>query len=365
MRYQKFYVDNYNKARLYLFLDRTNAIISIVLVIVEFIHQVNNQKLPNEAYSGCVDTRYLEVLCTQGEKQVFHRSIPYSVNQFNRTSYYEDFPSNFKLSHTRIIFGPQKWPLFPKKESYKKYDRTQNEIQTELSSRRSNSEVQQVNNSNHEATSYGKRQVRIAPAYEIWPDEHQRVSNSILLHSPNDNYNRIIPTHDQQARSLASSDLSLTARRLRSLLFTKPTLEHWNNGQVARGKIGNAWQKETVGKEPENENEESNNDNQQSTMDNAGETSSSAIESDLYLKASPSLLKATQNKSIKKSSSRRLETHLDNEKDRSVVVGKKPTVSLKRTSKMLTPIYPPGDLDRLYSDALLVYVKDFNQFIVR
>lgn len=28
-----------------------------------------------------------------------------------------------------------------------------------------------------------------------------------------------------------------------------------------------------------------------------------------------------------------------------------------------SPIYPPGDLDILYSDALLVYVKDFNQFI--
>lgn len=26
-------------------------------------------------------------------------------------------------------------------------------------------------------------------------------------------------------------------------------------------------------------------------------------------------------------------------------------------------VYPPGDLDRLYSDALLVYVKDFNQYI--
>lgn len=30
-----------------------------------------------------------------------------------------------------------------------------------------------------------------------------------------------------------------------------------------------------------------------------------------------------------------------------------------------SPIYPPGDLDRLYSDALLVYVKDFNQYITR
>lgn len=29
------------------------------------------------------------------------------------------------------------------------------------------------------------------------------------------------------------------------------------------------------------------------------------------------------------------------------------------------PVYPPGDLDRLYSDALLVYVKDFNQYIQR
>lgn len=30
-----------------------------------------------------------------------------------------------------------------------------------------------------------------------------------------------------------------------------------------------------------------------------------------------------------------------------------------------SPVYPPGDLDRLYSDALLVYVKDFNQYITR
>lgn len=28
-----------------------------------------------------------------------------------------------------------------------------------------------------------------------------------------------------------------------------------------------------------------------------------------------------------------------------------------------SPVYPPGDLERLYSDALLVYVKDFNQYI--
>lgn len=27
------------------------------------------------------------------------------------------------------------------------------------------------------------------------------------------------------------------------------------------------------------------------------------------------------------------------------------------------PTYPPGDADKLYSDALLVYVKDFNQNI--
>lgn len=30
-----------------------------------------------------------------------------------------------------------------------------------------------------------------------------------------------------------------------------------------------------------------------------------------------------------------------------------------------SPIYPPGDLDRLYSDALLIYVKDFNQYITK
>lgn len=35
----------------------------------------------------------------------------------------------------------------------------------------------------------------------------------------------------------------------------------------------------------------------------------------------------------------------------------------KRRHHQKAPIYPPGDLDRLYSDALLVYVKDFNQFI--
>lgn len=29
----------------------------------------------------------------------------------------------------------------------------------------------------------------------------------------------------------------------------------------------------------------------------------------------------------------------------------------------VSQVYPPGDLDRLYSDALLVYVKDFNQYI--
>ena len=32
-------------------------------------------------------------------------------------------------------------------------------------------------------------------------------------------------------------------------------------------------------------------------------------------------------------------------------------------TRSLSPVYPPGDLDLLYSDALLVYVKDFNQFI--
>ena len=30
-----------------------------------------------------------------------------------------------------------------------------------------------------------------------------------------------------------------------------------------------------------------------------------------------------------------------------------------------SPVYPPGDIDILYSDALLVYVKDFNHFINR
>lgn len=34
---------------------------------------------------------------------------------------------------------------------------------------------------------------------------------------------------------------------------------------------------------------------------------------------------------------------------------------LKKAS--YSPVYPPGDLDILYSDALLVYVKDFNHFI--
>lgn len=34
-----------------------------------------------------------------------------------------------------------------------------------------------------------------------------------------------------------------------------------------------------------------------------------------------------------------------------------------RRKLQVSPVYPPGDLDRLYSDALLVYIKDFNQFI--
>lgn len=36
-----------------------------------------------------------------------------------------------------------------------------------------------------------------------------------------------------------------------------------------------------------------------------------------------------------------------------------------RRVKSYSPVYPPGDLDILYSDALLVYVKDFNNFIKR
>lgn len=37
----------------------------------------------------------------------------------------------------------------------------------------------------------------------------------------------------------------------------------------------------------------------------------------------------------------------------------------RRSRLHVSPIYPPGDLDRLYSDALLVYIKDFNQYIKR
>lgn len=42
-----------------------------------------------------------------------------------------------------------------------------------------------------------------------------------------------------------------------------------------------------------------------------------------------------------------------------------PSGMVRAESRKLTesPVYPPGDLERLYSDALLVYVKDFNQYI--
>lgn len=41
------------------------------------------------------------------------------------------------------------------------------------------------------------------------------------------------------------------------------------------------------------------------------------------------------------------------------------SLKLKRVDSKLErpPIYPPGDADKLYADALLVYVKDFNQYI--
>lgn len=37
--------------------------------------------------------------------------------------------------------------------------------------------------------------------------------------------------------------------------------------------------------------------------------------------------------------------------------------SVEKRRFFASPVYPPGDLDILYSDALLVYVKDFNHFI--
>lgn len=40
-----------------------------------------------------------------------------------------------------------------------------------------------------------------------------------------------------------------------------------------------------------------------------------------------------------------------------------PSEAFERREVKETMVYPPGDSERLYSDALLVYVKDFNEFI--
>lgn len=48
-----------------------------------------------------------------------------------------------------------------------------------------------------------------------------------------------------------------------------------------------------------------------------------------------------------------------------VIASEDATEKLESRKLAVSQVYPPGDLDRLYSDALLVYVKDFNQYIKR
>lgn len=191
---------------------------------------------------------------------------------------------------------------------------------------------------------------QMAPAYELWPNLKE--NNNILSSDSKKIKSQVEPCNIPKiSERFAQNSSPPVLGRMRNLLPKPVTIlssgtstrsikirSVTNNGHN-RTDVNNAnveEEEETV--DDDNSNNNNNNNDQTGTNENqmANDTEDSrGVEPD--------------------------EQQLPNKFK--VFDGKQASVRSESKRFIESPVYPPGDLDRLYSDALLVYVKDFNQFI--
>lgn len=164
-------------------------------------------------------------------------------------------------------------------------------------------------------------QDQMAPAYELWPDVNRE-----------DNLVKFKRLTVFKGSSLLPSPLRTPQSSRRSIRVRSVSASREDNVNTRGNSTGDDYDQSDDSAEPDS-NDEQDGDQVERSDDDGSNVVENAREGDVKYKTSymePVLESKAEPRKLSKS-----------------------------------PVYPPGDVDILYSDALLVYVKDFNQFIKR
>lgn len=215
-----------------------------------------------------------------------------------------------------------------------------------------------------------KHSKQMAPAYELWPNLIGNLNQIVKDNKPISSLNADCSSNQQKTYEKSNSNLDFNSNTnksfeklsyLRSLLPKPVTMLPSGTNKRSfkvRSTVERAIQKVILNKNL-NDDEEDNTDqsNDNNNIEESDENSS------LMSDPESTITKLSQTNRFTDD-----DKFIDSNKQILVnfkLIDNKQAMIRAESRKKLSqsPVYPPGDLERLYSDALLVYVKDFNQYI--
>lgn len=267
------------------------------------------------------------------------------VKMTRATKPQEEF-NKYKVSPTRIRFSSANYSI---NRNAKSNQENESRGQTRYPGLVVNSAAVDFSNKR------SKSNKQMAPAYELWPDTSDN-ANHVLRHGRKFQnnigpipYSRLADYHDNRGQILANATANLNLNSLRGLLPKPlPLVESSANNRVIRVRSTQT----QIEDEPDSSRDE-------------GELADENMEerSDMNVDRDNSEDKDSLSSQFNDG---RTYTQSSNHKQINFKVFDSQQASnnlLRRRRLKESQIYPPGDPERLYADALLVYVKDFNQYI--
>lgn len=305
--------------------SRIKLYISIILVFASVnLTETNIQIIQKSNYDD--EHKHFSDLNSSLNRRILNGTI-----QMNIASIRDETNHKFKVSPTRIRFSSAK-------------SGTVN-LPIDNTERSSGSQDKMLD---HDAVlsfadKRSKTAKQMAPAYELWPDLKDNVNQLVAVreypsYPPATNHQQ---QHHKETRLVSNSpnysiSTNVNLKYLRNLL-PKPMslLSSSTNGRVVRIRSAPAEQSSSTS---ENKRGQSGSEDYESEPDSDSQSGTEEGETE---------------------STPDVKINFKVYGDEQLVYKELP----ERRRLKESAIYPPGDLDRLYSDALLVYVKDFNQYI--
>lgn len=192
---------------------------------------------------------------------------------------------------------------------------------------------------------------QMAPAYEMWPNLKDNLNLVVLKRKKAKTTKELHcrQVAEPKLNSLNSTEINTSSGNLRNLL-PKP-VPHLLNSASSRTTVrvrsvnnGDSNIKQNTSESGDADVEDT--DESSSELDESEPESSKEADFDINMNSA-----ANSRSNMKLRTNFRLNDDFE------------PLASFESRDAKETMVYPPGDSERLYSDALLVYVKDFNDFI--